>query len=359
MRPFRSTLLADGAVSLSGAAFAAAAGLVLTALVGRGLGPTGAGLFFQMIGVFAILTQVLKLGADTGLIRTLSRARAQRRLADLNRTVALALSPVAVASTVVAGVVWILTPTIASLLTTPDYVAELSTMLRTLAPFVIAGSILAVALGGTRGMGALAPFVLVQNTGLPTARLALVAGFLTAGAGAPAVLGGWAAPLPVAMAVAVVILVRQLATVTRPPASASPVTPTRTLAKDFWSFSASRAGAASLEITLEWVDVLIIAALRSPAEAGIYAVASRSMRAGQIAEQAVRVAVSPRIAESLSVGDEAQASKLFLAVTRCGDRNGMAVLSPTYSCSEVSVLSVFGPWLRGWAQRPWRYCRSP
>lgn len=332
-------LLQDGAISLAGAGVGAVAALLLTALVGRALGATGAGLIFQIIGVFAVSTQVLKLGADTGLVRSLTQLQATGRRADLAPTVRLALLPVTICALLVAGVAYVLAPTIAPWLTDLAFAEDVAALLRAVTPFLLPATLLAVLLGGTRGMGGVLPFVGLQNLGVPLLRLALVAAMLSAGAELTSVITAWAAPLALAMGVAGVVLVLQLR---RAAVSDGPTVPRRALARSFWAFSSSRAVAASLEMVLEWLDVLILAALRSPAEAGVYAVVTRSMRAGQIAEQAVRVAVSPRIGAALAVADTAGASRLFSGVTRA-----VIVLAwPFYLLLIVfgdTVLQVFGP----------------
>ena len=48
----------------------------LTVLVSRWLQPAGAGAFFELIALFTIAFTILELGANTGLMRWISRARA-------------------------------------------------------------------------------------------------------------------------------------------------------------------------------------------------------------------------------------------------------------------------------------------
>jgi O-antigen/teichoic acid export membrane protein len=339
-------LLHDGGFSFGGAAIGAAAGLVLTAVVGRAVGTSGAGLFFQAVGVFTIAVHVGKLGADTGLIRFLSSQVALHRQADLGRTVVVALVPVCIVGVLGSAVLYRFAEAAVGFGAAPGTSVEAAAqLLRTVVPYIVIASVLAVLLGATRGLGGVLPFVAVTNLALPLGRVVLVLLAAAAGAGVSGVLELWAAPLPVLLVVAAVWSTRRLRRAREQVPDRGEPRETRRLAREFWGYSSARGAAAALEIVLEWADVLILAALRSPAEAGIYAVASRSMRAGQIAEQAVRVALSPRISALLAVGDTAGASSLFLVVTRA-----IVLLAwPFYLLliiyGEV-VLDVFGPGFR-------------
>ena len=65
-----------GAVNLVGGAIGSVIGLLLAAIVGRGLGTDGAGTYFLVVAVFMIVSNVAELGADTGLVRFAAAARA-------------------------------------------------------------------------------------------------------------------------------------------------------------------------------------------------------------------------------------------------------------------------------------------
>jgi O-antigen/teichoic acid export membrane protein len=87
--------------------------------------------------------------------------------------------------------------------------------------------------------------------------------------------------------------------------------------------------------------VLIVAAIASPAEAGIYAVVTRTVRAGQVVDRAMRLAVSPRISRHLAKGELAETRELHTTVTRA-----MILVSwPYYLTLAImgpSVLLLFG-----------------
>ena len=72
----RENVFKAGAVSLVGSSFSAASALLVAVVVGRSLGTSGTGIFFQAVAIFAILSAVLMLGTSSGVIWALSRQRA-------------------------------------------------------------------------------------------------------------------------------------------------------------------------------------------------------------------------------------------------------------------------------------------
>ena len=68
-------LARGGALNLAGAIVSAAGSAGLMVVLGRGFGATAAGEFLEAVAIFTILTVIGLLGADTGLVRTISRLR--------------------------------------------------------------------------------------------------------------------------------------------------------------------------------------------------------------------------------------------------------------------------------------------
>src|SRR5207237_2550217 len=102
----------------------------------------------------------------------------------------------------------------------------------------------------------------------------------------------------------------------------------------FWSFAAARGAAMCFEIGVTWLDVILIAALRGPREAGIYAAASRFITAGTLGLQATRIAISPQMAAALAKDDRGTASELYSTST---------VLVTVLSWPVYLSLAVFAP----------------
>ena len=339
--PNRERLARSGALSLGGSAFAALAALALTALVSNSYGPGGTGIFFQGVAVFTVVTQVLRLGTNSALIRFISARRAETGLTDAWRITLVALGPVLVLSGIVAAAIaWGAVPLAGFLAPAPD-AGDLADLLVALAPFVVIGSVLGVLQTIARLVRGVGTFTVLQSVALPASRLVVVLAVIvlagTAHGADTAFLGWLAVQAPWLVVTAIVVAAPLIADRRRARAR---VTPTST--REFWAFSAPRAVGASLETALDWSDVLVVAALTSPREAGIYAVVTRAVRAGQIIDRAMRIAVSPRISHLLALGDREAATRLHTAVTR-----GLVLLSwPFYLALALlgpAVLSLFGP----------------
>jgi O-antigen/teichoic acid export membrane protein len=327
-----------GVVNLLGGAAGSLTGLLLAAVVGRQLGADGAGAYFVVVAVFMIVSNVAELGADTGLVRFVAAARATDRHADIPRLVSVAARPVlATHGALVLLAAW-------SVTVWPDLVPG--------APggLVVAGvtlavlsSLIALALAVSRGLGDVLSYPLLQNITLPLLRLGAVVAVVTAGGGAVAVVTAWMAPVPVvlalAVAVAAVLTTRRAGTLRPTPLGAQG---RRRVTHEFWSFSAVRGVSAAVEIALEWIDVLLVAALTSAEQAGIYAVVTRCARAGEVVQQAARIAVGPQISAALARGALDEARQVYGLVTAA-----MIWLAwPFFIVLAVfpdAVLSIFGP----------------
>ncbi|HEY0374905.1 MAG TPA: oligosaccharide flippase family protein [Amnibacterium sp.] len=329
-------LLRASVVTFAGIAIGAVATLLLAQVIGHRLGAAGTGLFFQAIALFAIVSNALQLGADTALVRTLSRKVALGQRSDLVPVVRGAVGPVVAVALVVSVVVFVAAAPLAAVVT-PNDPAYGASVLRIMAPFLAPGALLAVLLGGTRGIGSTLPYTALQNLALPVSRLLLVGLGMTVGLGVEWVAGAWAAPLVVVAAIAAVLLAQQLRRAGDPFGAPSPAS-----TREFWRFAIPRGASTVLERALDWAGVLIVLAVAGPVLGGIYAVVNRCVNAGTMIDQAARIVTGPRISRALAVGDRDQASALFLHVTR----GIVAVAWPFYLTLAVfapAVLSLFGP----------------
>lgn len=327
-----------GAATFAGTVFGAALTFILTGVVTQSLDAADTGYFFQILALFAITSSALQLGADTTLVRTLSAQLALGQQAVLSRSVWTAVVPVAGAGVVVGAAAWLGAGSIAALLN-PDAPDEMAGMIRSVAPFVGAASMLAVLLGGTRGLGGTAPYTLLQNVVLPVLRLALVIAVAAAGLGLHAIVTVWAAPTAVAAITAAVLLGRRLrrARLEPVPADAVPFDE-HGATRRFWGFALPRAGSTLIERLLDWSGVLLVIAMAGPAVGGIYAVVNRCASAGYMLDTAARIVTGPRISRALAREDRPAAERLFLDVTRT-----MILISwPFYL-----TLSVFSPVVLG------------
>lgn len=330
------------AVSLGGAVIGALAAFAVAAVVGRLLGPSGAGIFFQFVAIFTIAMTMLKLGADTGLVRTVAQLKILNRSSEIPGAVKTAVVPVLIVSAVLGALAFIAAPLLGDLITAdPTQVETATQLVRYLTPLVIFGALMYLLLGALRGLGSLWGYVGILNIALPLLRLVLVAAVLLAGGSALWAVIAWAGMIPVWCGAAALLLVASLRKVRRESSAPTPVGEGRQLGREFWSFSLGRWAAATVEIVLDWVDVLLVGALLSPAAAGIYAVATRVVRAGQVVDNAMRVAVGPRISERMALHDTDGVHHLFGSASKA-----MLVLTlPFYVTCLVfadTILGFFG-----------------
>lgn len=326
----RGGIAGAGLVNLVAGATGALTGLALAAVVGRSLGTEGAGLFFVVVALFTICSNVAELGADTGLIRFVSAAAATGRLDTVRSLVAIAVRPVAAVGAGFVVVVGLLvavgvvqTPVPGALVVVGAAVAVVSSML-------------AILLSLTRGFGDAITFPMLQNIVLPLLRLAAVALAVGFGTSAVQAVGAWLVPTLVVTVLAALLARRQLRrhTAALPRRQAD--------LRAFWGFSAARGISSAVEIVLEWVDVLLVGALASAEAAGIYAVVTRSARAGDVVQQAARIAIGPQISGALASGDLPRARHIYGVVTAA-----MIWLSwPFYIVVAIfgdALLGLFGP----------------
>ncbi|MDT0306764.1 polysaccharide biosynthesis C-terminal domain-containing protein [Streptomyces sp. DSM 44917] len=337
-----------GALGLAGAGVAALGGFLLTAVVTRGLGPAGAGVFFETFALFTILAAVGTAGADTALLYAATRARALGRVPELRRVLAVALGPALAAALVLAAAVWLAAPVLSRLLVDPAHRDDGTGYLRLFAPFLVLAILGLIAVQATRGLGGLRTFVLLQQLALPLGRVALVALVLLLGLGGLAVPLAWAVPLLLVCPLALLALFRGLRRAESRHAAGEATgvnaaeagggsrapRPLGAIAREFWGYAAGRGFAQAFTQSIVWFDVILVGALRSAHEAGVYAAASRFVTTGTLVMQAMRLGTQPQIGAALAVGDTRRAETLYRATTQWITASSW----PLYL-----VLATFGP----------------
>ncbi len=307
-RALRGTLLGAGLVSLAAVGAGALLNLALAVAVGRGYGTGDTGVFFAAIGIFLVAGNGLKLGADTGVVRSVSRGTALGVTGDVKATLVVALVPVTLLATVTGGVVWAGAPW---LLDTEEGTA----LLRSIAPFIPLFAVLSVLTAATRGLGGVGTFALLQNVLLPLTRLVGVVVAVVAGASIVVATWAWALGLPLLAVAAGWVLLRRVRAL---PGSCVAPASGRSLAdvgREFWSFALPRAGSAAIEVALEWLDVALVAVLAGPEAAGVYAIATRLVKVPLLVEHAMRIAVAPDVAAALARGQREAVARLVVRVT--------------------------------------------
>ena len=358
-------------------------GFALTVLVSRWLQPRETGALFELIALFTILSNTLELGADTGLTRWISRARAIGGIADVRRIVTVAIVPVLVVGTAVAATVWVAAPALAhGFLHGMDPVAATADF-RIVAPLVPLGALSACVLAGARGFGRMWPYLAVEGLGKPALRLGLMLGALAIGWKLQGALIAWSLPVAAGLVVGWLILAGLIRVELRaawrslsPPAGGAaqprPEGPRATsprlaagrhrsrgrgqhrvprqvamrlnarLAGDFWRFAAPRGLAGTFQIVVIWLDILLVGALVSRYAAGVYAATSKLAVVGTFALEGTRLSIAPQLSALLARSERGRAADLYQSATRWL----MLASWPVYVIFAIFpavVLGIFGP----------------
>ena len=330
-------LARGGALNFVGFIVSGVLAFMLAIVVTRLVGASGAGVFFAAVAVFTIVSNVSELGADTGVVRFVARLQEQGRRADLRPIVWVALVPAGTLAALVglATVVWAGQIAGALSRSNPDDVAA---YLRIFGWFIPVATIATVALAATRGFGTMRPFVAIQSIGLPALKPVLIVVAAIGGISVAGLALGWVVPEAFACAAAIVVLVRMLRVAERRDTPGGPARAIGALAREFWAFSAPRGVAAAFQITIIWLDLLLLSHFRVASEVGIYGAASRAVTIGTFALQAIRLAIAPQISRLLARDDRVGAQAVYQTATWWL----IAVSWPLFL-----TLAIFGPVLLG------------
>lgn len=332
-----------GLIGLAGAMVSGLFGFVLTTVITRAFGPTGAGAFFTVIGLVTVTAAVSCLGADTALIWALPR-RLPGRTAEGGRESgagedrasgpvaplipAAVLPPLVVALLIAAagvGAAGWLAPQVLDRagsggvpLLRAGFIAL---------PVVVAMTLLLSVVRALRPIGS---YVAVQFLLLPIGRPVLVGAAALAGGGLLAGVTGWLLPAAVAVVACAALAAGPLRRADRarpgradlgPAGGTSPAVtgvswwPGRGDWRVVWGFALPRAGSAAIDASSMWVGVLLTAVLAGQEQAGVFGAVGRYVLAGQLALQGFRVAVAPQLSRLLGAGQVDAAAALHRRTT--------------------------------------------
>ena len=365
-------------INLVAMASGAALTLALTVLVSRWLQPAGAGALFELIALFTIASQTLELGADTGLMRWISRARAVGGLDQVRRLVPIALLPVAAAGVAAAAAIWVAAPELARIFLHGLPRSQAAVDIRIVAPLVPLGALSACLVDGARGFGRRWPYLAINGLGMPVARIVFVLVALLAGLGLYGTVVAWGIPVAAGLAAsAAIFAVIVRSEVPARPArrgrergnslhhwwrsvSGWPVRATRRspgrhratrvpanernqrLGAEFWRFTAPRACQGIFQVTIIWLNILLVGALMSRHAAGIFAAVSKLALVGVFALEGTRLAISPQVSAFLARREPIRAAALYQDATRWLTLATWP-LYLVFAIFPTVVLGIFGP----------------
>ena len=284
-------------------------------IVGRLFHAQGTGTFFEALAIFIIASNVSDLGADDGLAWAVPRLRSAQRTADVRRLLPIACIPVLVLSSCLAVALFLAADPIAHLFTHGLHETHLRSFIRILAPFVPIAALVQVVLPGTRGFDRVWPLAGIWLFLTPLLRVVLLPVLVVAGAGLVAVAYAWAVPTMLGGVALVWVLWKLAEQEHRSTANGSPPVARGVLAKEFWIFSAPRAVAALCQMTVVWLDVLLVGYFISLRMAGVYGAASRYLVALNFCTVAVGSTIAPQVSRLIALGRQIEFQRLYQTAT--------------------------------------------
>ncbi|MEP7023929.1 MAG: polysaccharide biosynthesis C-terminal domain-containing protein [Actinomycetota bacterium] len=364
-------------LNLVGVIISAAATLGTTIIVTRQFSRPVAGAFFTATSLFLIVEAIANLGAYNGAIYFIARLRSVRADSKIPAMLRAAALPVAVASVASAAAMLLLAHPLARLLlgghlekgggAAPGAVADSIRALAITLPFA---ALLDTFLGASRGFRAMLPTVAIERIGRSS--LQLLGLLVAAAAGSAALLAPlWSLPyIPASIAAWLWLRRIRRRAMARGPAAwpaAFPDVPPPMAAllalstpappweppggsaggasgagvRSFWAFTAPRALATVAQIVIQRLDIVLVAIIRGPVAAAVYATATRFLVVGQLGNVAIIQAAQPQFSHLFAVGDRRGASSVYQATT-----GWLIVLTwPLYLLSIIygpEVLAIFG-----------------
>lgn len=338
-----SRLARGGTLSVVGAASNGVLSFLLVVAVTHGFPKQVAGALFAATSFFLILVAAAKLGTDTGIVRSIPRHLVRGRQEDIHATLRTSLVPVAVVGVLLGLAVFLMAPQLANWLAKPAQEAEFTAMLRVLAVFLPVATVYDVLLAGTRAYGDIRPTVLVERLGRVGAQPVAVLVAAALGTGVVGLTFAWSLAYVPALLAACFFLLRAVRRQAPSPDEDRPAAlPRREVVREFWSFTGPRAVARFFQVALQRVDIVMVAALRSPEEAAIYTAASRLVGLGLLGVQAVQQVLQPVVSRLLAENDRSATNRVF----RMSTAWSMVLAWPVYLVTATAaplILGVFGP----------------
>jgi O-antigen/teichoic acid export membrane protein len=375
-QPQLAEVARGGTLNLIGAGVSAVTTVGVTVFVTRKFSPPVAGAFFTAISAFLIVEAVASLGANVGLVYFIARLRSLGEEKRIPTIIRAAVIPVIVASLLLTVIMVGVAEPLAKVLlsghlakggaVSPAAVAQSLRVLALTLPFA---ALLDTYLGVGRGYRDMRPTVVIDKIGRSAAQTFGIAVAVVAGSAA-LLAPLWALPYVPAAAVAWLWVRRIRRRPSKGPRGMPDVPPElaallalstpvpkikgglrggrmaqRRLAnanpRGFWQFTTPRGIASLASITLQRIDIVLVAIMLGPSWAAVYTAATRFLVAGQLGNMAISMAAQPRFTELFALGDRRSANVIYQVTTAW-----LVLLTwPLYLLAIVygpEVLSVFG-----------------
>jgi O-antigen/teichoic acid export membrane protein len=327
-----------GALTAVGSALSMVLNFGIIIVVTRRYGADGAGVFFSVLALFTIAGTAAKLGAETGLVYSLSRFLARGSDEDVVPTIRLALLPAIVVALLLGAAATAWSMPIAEWLSDAASSEQFALVVRNIALVLPAYVAVHILSGATRGLGMMRPTVYGISVGRPALQLVPMAAVAGAGLGLGALGLAWAIPLGLTAIVMYWWLNHALNERGIPRVV---LHPRPGLSREFWSYAAPRGFANTLSTAQDRVGVLVVSAMATAATAGVFVTVARLIGALQLFTYAIGQALNPQLSALISHGDDDGAQRLLQQVSAWTAMPVLPVAAGLMLFPEVA-LSVFG-----------------
>lgn len=296
-------------VNLVGAGVSAIAGLALVMVVTNGFSTATAGVFFAAMSAFVLVNALATLGADSGLARFMLLHERTGRAGDNPLVLRAAYAPVAIFSLLLGAIGFVVAGPLAGAMGIASHGGDDAIRVMSLVlPF---STISAVSLSATRAFGHMQPTAFIDGMARSTAQPILAGLCAATGAGVVSLSVGWGLPYVGAAAVSTLVLVRFMQERGQRGSSIAPQSPYRKVRAEFWRFTWPRGVTRLAQMTIQRLDIVLVAALRSPTEAAIYTAATRFVVLGQFGSQAIQQVLQPKFTALLADRDHTSLASVY------------------------------------------------
>lgn len=306
-----------GLANLVGAAYSGAASFVVTALVARIASTEDAGIYFSATSILLIAVGLAEIGVPVGFVYFLARYRGLDQPLRFRAILLSGAVPMLVlgGALVVGGL--LLREQLGPLLLGSEVSGSAGIIV------LVSGTLIVAicadsALGATRGIGGMRATVVADRFVNPTVQLiALILLAVLARTDGGDLLWTRSLGFLAVAAISVPWLFRLL----RKSSGASIFarntwTPlTKPVYAEFWRFAAPRAVGQLALVAIQRVDIVLVGLWLGPAEAAVYAAATRFLVFGQLAGNALGMSVQPRISTLVAQGKIQQVQGLYRTST--------------------------------------------
>ncbi len=294
-----------GGLNLLGQVCSQVAMLLITVLLARRLGRDDVGRYAQASAALSLLGLVSLSGLRSGLTRFVAVHLAEGAAGALRGTVRIGIGLSTGAAALLGLALHLAAPWLAhGAFHDPRLVLPLQVVGLVLPAATFTDS----ALAATQGFRTMKPFALVGLVFEPLVRLGLSAALIAAGAGLRGAMAALVVSNLVATAMAAWALRRLLRRVDQ-------AAPSGVRLRELFGFSLLSWGASLASTGLIWADTILIGALRSSAEVGVYNVATRLVTLATFVMPAINGALGPRIADLYHRGQRDSLRRAYSVAT--------------------------------------------